>query len=417
MDINAIVKDFENCPCGREHKSSVKAVEIDNGVISEVGKILKENGFPKKIFLLADNASIAAADGIIENIEKAGFTVEKFIYPVMKKALMTEVEKIRDLSSDCDGLLAVGTGSVNDICRYASFLDKKAFAIFGTAPSMDGFASSVAPIINNGFKMSLPSHQPSVIMADTKILANAPLELKAAGFGDVIGKKIARVDWEISRLLTGEYFCENIASLIDKAVDTLISLSDKIQTNDETAAKAEMEALVLSGLSISLAGSSRPASGAEHMIAHMWEIKEIEAGRNPQYHGRYVSVATVLANKIYRKIAQTESIEAHKENIDFNTFSDNFGFMKPEIIKLNVPPVTDEVDPTLLKERWRQITETVNKFLPTDSELDKIMKNAGAVTMVEEVGISKEIEKFAVEYHPFIRHRITLTRLLPMIEL
>ena len=132
---------------------------------------------------------------------------------------------------------------------------------------MDGFASDTAPIIENGFKLTRQAKQPIAIIGDTKILAAAPAELKAAGFGDMIGKFTALTDWKISNILTGEYFCDKIAELTLEGLKKVTEQADRIASNDEKAAASVMEGLVLSGLAMKLAGSSRPASGAEHVLS------------------------------------------------------------------------------------------------------------------------------------------------------
>lgn len=419
MDLSALLEKYKNCPCGKEHVSVIKAVEIDNGVVHEVGKILSENGFPKKILLVSDEPAFAAADGIMESLEKSGFSVKKYIYPIMKKPLVSQVMFLRDLSGDCDGILSVGTGSVNDICRYAAYLAKKKFAIFGTAPSMDGFASSVAPIVSDeGFKVTYSTNQPSVIMADTKILAAAPAELKAAGFGDVIGKKIARVDWEVSRLITGEYFCQNVAELVEDVVDTLASLADKLLTNDEAAAKVAMESLVLSGLSMSLVGVSRPASGAEHMIAHFWEIKQLELMGDHDYHGKLVGIATVKIAEEYRKLAKIKEVFPGEEFIDWAPVEAAYGpNLYRDVKELNKIPITKDIDPALLRERWREITEIINKFVPETDELVRLMTVAGATVDPAKADLDEKLVSDAMNYHAYMRNRITLSRLRPMLKI
>ena len=96
----------------------------------------------------------------------------------------------------------VGTGSVNDPCRLAAARENKMLCIFGTAPSMDGFASYSSPIVDGYFKASYPAKSPEVIIGDTRILAKSPVYLKAAGFGDMIAKYVGLIDWQISALVS-----------------------------------------------------------------------------------------------------------------------------------------------------------------------------------------------------------------------
>ncbi|MBR4292842.1 MAG: iron-containing alcohol dehydrogenase, partial [Clostridia bacterium] len=269
MDIRSIVRSLENCPCGTEHKSTLQNVEIGHGYSSRIGEILDKYNFPKNILLVADNNTLKASSGAEESLIERGFNLEYLIYDDLRVADIKYAKEVADASNKCDAILSVGTGSLNDICRYGAYLaiqngHKLSFAIFATAPSMDGFASASAPITENGFKTTRQAIQPDVIIADTAVLAASPAYLKSAGFGDMIAKYIALVDWRISNLLTGERYCQSIADLTREALKRITSLADKVSSNDEETAEFIMESLIFTGVAMALANSVRPASGAEH---------------------------------------------------------------------------------------------------------------------------------------------------------
>lgn len=418
MNIRELIESFSGCPCGKEHRADIKAVEIDSGVKEEAGRILLDNGFPKKILVVTEVFALEASDGIIESLERSGFVVKTKIYSLMREARMEHASEIRELASDVDGIVAVGTGSVDDICRCAAYYEHKEFAIFATAPSMDGFASSIAPITENGFKTSKQTKAPSIIMADTQILAASPSVLKGAGFGDVIGKLVARTDWEISRLVTGEYFCQSIADMILGVVNELIELAPMVPQNDEKAAKRVMEALVLSGLSMTFAGVSRPASGAEHMIAHFWEVKKTEMGEISDYHGRKVGVATLLISEEYLKLAEIKEVFPSAEKIDWKNVERLYGpVLAPEMMKTNSSHITDNIDPNILREKWPEIRMVIRKYIPDVEQLRNTLQIAGAATQISEISVSEELKDLAMEIHPYMRNRVTLSRLRPMLHI
>jgi glycerol-1-phosphate dehydrogenase [NAD(P)+] len=120
------------------------------------------------------------------------------------------LSRIEEESRNASSILAVGAGSINALCKLAADRAGKPYAIFATAPSMDGFASASASVYENGFKLTFGALPPRMILADTEVLAAAPAYLKAAGFGDLLGKYTALADWRISHLVTGEYYCENL---------------------------------------------------------------------------------------------------------------------------------------------------------------------------------------------------------------
>lgn len=419
MDLTKILKSLENCPCGKKHTFATEVVEIGHGVTERTGEILDKANFPKNVLLVADNTTLAVSAGILESLDGAGFHVKKLIYENMKYARIEQVREIEALLLDVDGLISVGTGSLNDICRVASFRSGKKFCIFATAPSMDGFASDTAPILENNFKASFNAEQPHVILADTRILAESPTELKSSGFGDMVAKYIGIVDWKISNILTGEYYCDAVAKITLDATDKCFALADQITANSEEAAGAVMEALVLSGLAMKLAGCSRPASGAEHVVSHYLECYKVVRGIWPEYHGKKVGVATVLINKAYRKIADTVTeVNPVKDPFDLNEILSHYDpQLHGDVTKLNTPTITEKVDPAVLKEKWQEIREIIWKYLPEDDVLMAKMKAAGAATTIEEVHVSEELLTEALRYHAYMRYRVLLTRLMPMLGL
>ena len=417
MDLSKILKSVENCPCGKKHEVDLKAVEIGSGYLARTADILKDNGFKSKLLVVADKNTLKASEGILEVLENGGFKVKLKLYEILRTADMDEVDEIERLCGESDAVLSVGSGSLNDICRLGSFRADKPFAIFATAPSMDGFASDSAPITKNNFKMSYFCRQPSVIIADTKILAAAPAELKAAGFGDMIAKYIAIVDWKVAKLTIDEYYCENVLNVTREGLKRIVALADKITLNSEEAAGAVMEALVLTGIAMKFTKTSRPASGTEHVISHFWEIKKLERGIISDFHGKKVGVATLITNGIYHWLAAQRDMTFKKENLDWDEIYRAYGpNFKDDIVKMNTPTITEKTSPEKLAQVWDNICDIVETELPTQEQMLKLMKAAGAATTVEEIAVDPELALAGVKYHPYMRYRMTLMRLIPMMN-
>ncbi len=416
MNIRTLVDSLQNCPCGRAHTVSIKAVEIGSGMLQRTAQILAENGFPKSILLVVDENTIRAADGILDVLKDGGFAVKLKLYGDLRVADMKNAREIIELSRDVDGILSVGSGSLNDICRLAALHADKEFAIFATAPSMDGFASGTSPMTEGNFKSTRPARQPSIIIGDTKILAAAPAILKGSGFGDMVAKYVALIDWKVSHLLTGEYYCENIAAVTMDAVRRLMALADKVTQEDEETAGAIMEALVLAGLAMKLGDSVRPASGTEHIISHFWEIKKLEQGLISDFHGRKVGVGTLYTAKIYHWLAK-QDIHFVPENLDWDAIYQAYGpNFTDDVKKLNNPTVTTETTAQRCNECWPQIAKLVQEELPTYEELAALMRKAGCAMNLEDIHVAPELGAQGLEFHPYMRHRMTLMRLIPMME-
>ena len=417
MDLKNLLKRFENCPCGRKHSFDLETYVAREGLVNEVGDELLKANFPKKIYIVSDENELKAANGILESLDKCGYKYELKVYPDLKYAYMDDSLEIADKISNFDGLLSIGTGSCNDICRYAAYIANKPFAIFATAPSMDGFASDSAPLIKNNFKISYQCRQPSIVLADTNILASSPSELKAAGFGDIVAKYVGLVDWKLSNYITGEYICENVVNLVQETVDKVVSNVEKIQSNDPKASESILDALIITGCAMQLVHLSRPASGAEHIVSHFWEIHKLEKGIWPDYHGKKVGIATCLLVPIYKEIAKIEKAELVQENLKLDDVLKHYSINnRKEIIGLNVPSIMDTVSRQAFEDNWDNIKNDIHKYLPDTDKFISLMKTAGCATTIEEGNISQEFCDEAIKYSPYMRRRITLMRILPMIK-
>lgn len=390
-------------------------MQIGSGLVNCVGEILKKNNFPENILIVADKDTLNAAKGIEESLKD--FSVEYKVYNEIRVADMTHVEELEDLVNGKNiGILSVGTGSVNDPCRLAAARQNKMLCIFGTAPSMDGFASYSSPILKDGFKASYPAKSPEVIIGDTKILASAPTYLKSAGFGDMVAKYIGLVDWKISNILTGEYYCERVAKLTRDAVDKLMSMADRVTENDEETAGEIFKSLLMTGIGMSFTQNSRPASGSEHIIAHLVECVQLRDSIIPNYHGEDIGVFTLLMLKYYNGLAEKETVTAKKENVNWEDVYAFYGEMADDVKKVNEPEtVTDRVDPKVLEDKWQEIREVI-KSVPSYDQVYTAMKKAGCKLTVQDIGKPQKLVNDCIKYSPYMRYRLTLLRLKDMIE-
>lgn len=414
IDIEGLKREFDDCECGREHTTLLKEVCMGSGITCDTGEILKKNGFGKKLLLVADKNTLAAAEGIEDSL--AAFDLRKKIYENLREATLAEVEKIKDILKDCDAVISVGTGSLNDICRKAAADLFKPLSIFATAASMDGFASYNAPLTDGRFKVTYPAKTPEVIIADTRILAAAPAFLKSAGFGDMVGKYVGLIDWQVSHIITGEYYCEKVAALTRSAADRIMSLADRVTAEDEESAGKVFEALLLTGIGMSFTKTSRPASGTEHILSHYWECKKLLEGKLSDFHGRKVGVATLSIMDLYGKLRDKKSVKAHKDKTDWEEVYADYGPLANEVRKLNTPStITEGIEPALIEKSWEKIREIIAS-VPTKNEILAAMKKAGCPTEHGEVLVSDELYRSGLKFHPYMRNRMSLRRLCAMFD-
>ena len=296
-----------SCACGKSHKVDIQAIRVGSGVIQELPGILRDLG-ASHIFLVADNYTYEAAGRQVEQLlDQAGLAYHKRVFQTETPLVPNEYalgSVLAAMTSQDDMLLAVGSGTLNDVTKYVSARTGVPYVIAATAPSMDGYASTVAPTILDGFKTTLPAVYPAAIVADVDILKDAPMPMLTAGFGDITGKFTSLADWTLSHQLNGEYYCPEVAGVIEAAVETCAANAQALAQREPQAIQAVTEALILSGLAMGMVGVSRPASGAEHQMAHYWEMDALRRGEEHPLHGNAVGVGTVLAASLYEMAAE-----------------------------------------------------------------------------------------------------------------
>ncbi|MCR2032901.1 sn-glycerol-1-phosphate dehydrogenase [Anaerofustis stercorihominis] len=320
MNINEMSNlDFE-CECGRKHKLPIKEICIKNNALDELRRVLSPFK-DKKIFMFSDeNTYKAAGEKTSRILKDNNHTFKNFVIPNSKEILIPN-EKVlgrlfMELENDTGLIIAVGSGTINDLGKYLSVKTNIPYIIICTAPSMDGYASDGSPLICDGFKISFDATLPYAIIGDVNIMKNAPDELIRAGFGDIVGKITALMDWKLSNMITGEYICETCVTLTERAIQRVIDSADKLMDRDEKSVQYLLEALTFTGVAMGLVGVSRPASGAEHMISHYWEMDFIKRNKYPYLHGIKVGIATPIVLELFELMKEEIPKEVFKYKYD-----------------------------------------------------------------------------------------------------
>lgn len=323
----------------------------------------------------------------------------------------------------CDLILGVGSGTINDLSRFFSYQLGLQYFIVATAPSMDGYASSVAPLLKNNLKTTFECHVPKAIIADLDILTKAPTEMIAAGFGDVLGKYTCLADWQLSAVINNEYYCERVASLTRHSLEKTIGLSKGIASGDKQAIGELMETLILSGVAISYVGNSRPASGSEHHLAHFWEMQFLWGGREHTLHGTNVGIGTVLILQLYESLLQENLDPRIFENIEAplgDTWSADIErvFLDGATEVLALEKKAGKNDPGKHQERlgsiarhWDQI-RAILATVPSPAEARSLLADVHASFEPEHAGIESQLVYDALIYAKEIRARYTILQLL-----
>ncbi len=406
---------LSHCACGRDHTAAaLPRVEIGPEVLARTPALMKETFSGDRIHLVWDENTRAAAGPLESLLSQAGFSLSQTRFEDMQWATLEAAEQIRREGDGADVFLAVGTGSLNDLTKYAAFHSRRPAAVFATAPSMDGFLSLGAALYHDGFKDSFDTAAPRLVLGDTGVLAAAPVRLKAAGFGDLLGKYTALCDWEVGRILTGEYWCSALADLTRQSADRAAALCDRIPDRDPDSAGALMEGLCLAGLCMLLCGNSRPASGAEHHFSHYWEMMLIRDGIRPDLHGRKVGVAAAMVADLYRSFLDKAPVFRARP-LPEAELAAAFGSLAPEILRENAPDPLAALTPEALSAAWPEIRQAIAR-VPAGTELAELLSRAGGAVLPQQAGISPELTRQALRWACYVRRRLTLLRVLTLAE-
>ncbi len=255
----------------------------------------------KNVLVVFDINTKAFSSNIINALSNNGKKVETFCFE--DKHLIPEIANLGNLietAKDFDYIMGVGSGTLNDICKYASFKDGVPYGIYATAPSMDGYVSSVSALYDNGKKVTLPTTIPSDVLIDVEVLKNAPLDMIVAGAGDMIGKYTSLLDWKFAYLLNGEKYDTEIVARMEKAVELCMSQARDLVNRSHSAVSSLIEGLILSGIEMQNAGNSRPASGCEHHVSHYLEMAAERLNTHFAPHGVQVALGSLVGNSLYR---------------------------------------------------------------------------------------------------------------------
>ena len=203
----------------------------------------------------------------------------------------------------CDYVLAVGSGTLNDMAKYIAFCEGVPSGVMATAASMDGYCSSGAALMRGGLKVTDSVRAPRDILIDPEIIRCAPRELTAAGFGDIIGKYTCLADWKLSNLINGEPIHAEAYSLMERALGACVEAYVGLTEYRADAIAELMDALITAGISMAMCGNSRPASGSEHHQSHFLEMDFARRGEPIPPHGIKVGIGTLVSLSIYKYIA------------------------------------------------------------------------------------------------------------------
>lgn len=296
-----------DCACGQRHSFPVRHVAIRQGALEALPDIAAPFKAGKLLAVFDSNTYPVAGERAVALLREQGFAVKELLFRCGGDVLLPDEATLGRILIAIDPevtlVIAIGAGVINDAVKYVTSRCGLPYVVVATAPSMDGYVSYGAPIICEGYKQSPQAHLTYGLVGDTAVLQTAPQDLIQAGYGDVVGKITALADWDLAVKVKGEHTCATCVALVRQALDKCFAAAEGLSSRQPAALEALMEALTVTGVAMALIGFSRPASGAEHLLSHYWEMAYIAQGRNPIHHGLQVGVATVIIARFFEELA------------------------------------------------------------------------------------------------------------------
>ena len=304
MNFEELLKD-KPCTCGMTHTCSIKHILVEEGANQKLSGLL---GGYRKILLVADTNTYAACGESIK--AQIGERLESLLIYQRDGLLIPNEEAVDEmfakLTDQTDLIVGIGSGVIQDTCKYVSFQKKLPYYIVATAPSMDGYASVGAAMIMGGMKVTYSAHVPEAIIADVDVLKNAPMDMIKAGYGDILGKYSCLNDWKLAKIVRNEYFCDYVYDLTYDMLVKTKDLGPKLLLRDPDAVRTLMEAIVGVGVAMAFVGNSRPASGSEHHLSHFFEITGILNDEPYFMHGTDVVYSSVYTERLREELLQLD---------------------------------------------------------------------------------------------------------------
>jgi len=413
--------------CVLAQVQDTRHIEFGDGAIFQLGELFKRYFPNRQAKVIADmNTWEVAGRQAFRELERAGISClpEHVFKNTRLKAEEAHVEALKSSFGEGDSVpVAVGSGTINDLVKLASHETGRPYISVATAASMDGYTSYGASITCGGIKQTKDCPAPMMVVADTSIIREAPPAMNASGYADLLAKVTSGADWMLADSLGEEFIHTGSWNLIQKPLRNWLENPEGIRSGDSDVVRHLMDALLSCGLAMQLAQNSRPASGAEHLFSHLWDMEGHVHEGSPVPHGIQVGIGTLATAKLYeqllkldifgidsvelcrrrpgldrltravRAVHQQSYLADHAERVVRKKYLEREGFLSRM---------------ERIKETWPDTAGRLRKQLLGAEEIVKMLQAAGAPFEHEAIGIGENrlIESYFKAYT--IRERYTV---------
>ncbi|HEX9369388.1 MAG TPA: sn-glycerol-1-phosphate dehydrogenase [Roseiflexaceae bacterium] len=423
--------DNERINTALRDATDTRSVIIGAGVIASVDHVFAQSFGDQPAVVVADENTFAVAGkAVYQRLQAAGRKlIEPFVFPGQPTlyADYRNVLKLGEALRAHDAIpVAVGSGTLNDITKLASYECGRQYMVAATAASMDGYTAFGAAITREGYKQTMTCPAPRAVLADLDILVHAPPKMTASGYADLLGKVTAGADWLIADALEVEPIDPHVWSLVQGPLREWTARPAELRAGDQQATEHLIEGLIMAGLAMQAAASSRPASGSEHQFSHLWEMEGLghgDHGEPPLSHGFKVGVGSIAIAALYERVLMRDfssldiqaicrawPTRAEVEQMVRAAHSTP-GLLENAINESLIKYVdADQLTQrlALLGDRWPALGEWLAAQLMTADHLRGLLRAAGCPIGPADIGLG--LPEFKATYHRAqqIRRRYTV---------
>ncbi|HEY2872500.1 MAG TPA: sn-glycerol-1-phosphate dehydrogenase [Reyranella sp.] len=390
--------------------STTHDVTIAPGSLGLLPAVLRRTARAARYVVVADgNTWEAAGRAASRAIESAGLVLADPVVLSEAPRVKATAETARRLAERIGAAsalpVAVGSGVINDLVKYAAELAGKPYVCVPTAASMDGYAASGAALREGGFKRTLACAAPVAVVADLDVIASAPAVMGAWGYGDLVGKLVAGVDWIVADALGEEALDPGPFAMVQDNLSAWLRHPGGVRERDRNALDGLMRGLLMAGLAMQAHGNSRPASGSDHQFAHLWEMEELALDGQPVSHGACVGVGCVSMVAVYEWLLHQDltaidparlASRAPSKAVLKAEISDSFplSFMaanaETETLAKASSALRIQRRLSALKENWRSLKRTLHERLPQASTVRQWLDTVGGPSTAASLGVVRE---------------------------
>lgn len=384
MALDHLLGTSFSCKCGKSHVVPTRYLVYSAAVFEAMPTIIKEVSGAANCVVIADDRTYRVAGKQVEDrLKESGIETTGFIVPDDKGEPPAANDRYRDLilssTPAADIYVAVGSGVINDLVKWTSYLRETPYMVFATAASMNGYASANVAATIDGLKVLFHADAPLAVFTHPDIIVGAPLELTTSGLGDVLAKSVSSADWKLNRLLFDDYYCQFSIDLLKDLEPIYLNNSQAIKNREEQSFRALFEALFYSSIAMTITGTSSPASGGEHLISHTLDIVAGRDGKNHDLHGRQVGVGSVLMAGLYELVLNIDqpSFILPPNEINSAFWGDLSGVVAKEY-ETKLPRMEQAVDTLSSLEKWNELRTILKPGLISAAALKNCLEQAGA---------------------------------------